>query len=68
MKKVEICSRVTYWFTAEIPDDTTDFVVAADTVDSIYQDISKILTAAKVDYEGNIVSVWDINEDHLLYE
>ena len=68
--KVSVCAQVTYYYTAEIPDDVTDIVTAADSEDPIYADITHKLhlCPAVTDYDGVIVSVADESTGKLLYE
>jgi len=67
--KVSVCARITYYYTAEIPDDTTDYVTAADSEDPVYLDLCRTLhEKLGSDYEGEIVSVMDEEGDKYLYE
>lgn len=67
--KVSVCAHITYYYTAEIPDDATDFVAAADSEDPVYNRVSSILHKnIGSNYESNIVSVVDIKTGKSLYD
>ena len=66
--KVSVCAHITYWYEADIPDDTVDFETAADSEDPVYGDISRILhEKLGNNYEGEISSVVDANTDEEYY-
>ena len=65
--KVSVCAKVIYQYEVEIPDNSDDIEVWADTLDPVYSRISKILADAGLVYDGSFVSIVDANTDEVYY-
>lgn len=65
--KINVRAKVLYDYQVEIPDDSDDIEVWADTLDPVYSRISKILADAGLAYDGSFVSIVDANTDEVYY-
>ena len=66
--KVSVAVAVYYNYEVEIPDDTTkNFLWMCDTNDPVYEDISKILHEAKLNYDAVTTSIIREDTDEIIY-
>ena len=72
MRKVRVNCTVSYAYDVELPDDVDviddeAIIIAVDGPDPVYNEISKVLRAAKLEYNGMIDSVVDNDTGEILY-
>ena len=65
--KINVRAKVLYDYQVEIPDNSDDIEVWADTLDPVYSHISKILADAGLAYDGSFVSIVDNDTDEVYY-
>lgn len=69
MKEMIVSARVEYRYTVKVPDDEIDdFVTYCDCADPVYERISKALTYEGLDFEGIITSIYDCEDEKIIYE
>lgn len=65
--KINVRAKVLYDYQVEIPDDSDDIEVWADTLDPVYSRISKILADAGLAFDGSFVSIVDDDTNEIYY-
>lgn len=72
MRTVRVNCSVSYAYEVELPDDVDlnddeSIIIAVDGPDPVYNAISNVIRAAKLEYNGMIDSVVDNNSGEILY-
>ena len=66
--KTIVSVKVEYSYRVHVPENEPDFISYCDSADPAYERIAKVLTYEGLDFEGTILSIYDDENERIIYE